>query len=235
MKKVLFVMFICLFSFSFVKAESYYTNKSGVEFSKQEYDFITNMYYEGYQENMTLESLERIRDLDLVNMPIEKVSTSSEVMPLISSYENGRTLSMVKSCSSQCLVALTATWNGTPTIKSYDVIGFLLDGTSVKLYDTAEVKGTNYSKTYGIPKKFSNGFGYSVLIPNTTNIKVSVSFYVEPKGIVYGSYQHAMKNITEANSKLYTLNMLGAGNVFLFYGAAKDVYDQATGLEFNLP
>ena len=233
MKKVLFVMFICLFSFSFVKAETYYTNKSGVEFSKQEYDFITNMYYEGYQENMTLESLERIRDLNLVNMPIEKVSTP-EVMPLISSYEKGRTLSMVKSCSSQCLVALTATWNGTPTVKSYDVIGFLLDGTTVKLYDAVEVKGTNYSKVYGVPQKFSNGFGFSVLIPNTTNIKILSSFYAEPKGRVYGSYQHAMKNISEANSKLYTIDLLGAGSVFDFYGAAKDVYDEATGLDFVL-
>lgn len=235
MKKVFFVMFICLFSFSFVKAESYYTNKSGVEFSKQEYDFITNMYYEGYQENITLESLERIRDLDLVNMPIEKVSTSSEIMPLISSYEKGRTLSMVKSCSSQCLVALTATWDGKPNVRSYDVIGFLLNGTSVKLYDAVEVKGTNYSKVYGVPQKFSNGFGFSVLIPNTTNIKILASFYAEPKGVVYGSYQHAMKNISEANSKLYTLSLGGAGNVFDFYGAAKAVYDQATGLAFNLP
>ncbi len=233
MKKVLFVMFICLFSFSFVKAEVYYTNKSGVDFSKQEYDFITNMFYEGYQDNVTLEDLEKIRDLDLVSKPIEKISIP-EVMPLISSYENGRTLNMVKSCSSECLIALTAVWNGTPTVKSYDVIGFLLDGTYITSKGIAGVQGTNYSESYYSPKLFSNGLGYSILIPNTTNIKVSASFYAAVKGRVYGSYQHARKNITEANSKLYTLSLGGAGNVFLFYGAAKDVYDEATGLDFVL-
>ena len=43
-----------------------------------------------------------------------------------------------------------------------------------------------------------------------------------------------MKKISEANSKLYNLNLLGAGNVFDFYGAAEDVYDEASGLNFAL-
>ena len=234
MKKFLLALFMVTISFSFVKAENYYVNDSGVEFSKKEYDFISNMFYEGYQNYVTLEDLEKIRSLKLYDSPIEKI-TSPEVMPLINIYEKGRTLTLAKSCSSnECLVAIDVVWAGSPAVKSYDVIGTLLDSTTIVSYGPAAVAGTNYSKTYYSPQKFSNGFGYSVLFPNTTNVKMTASYYAEKKGRVFASYQHAMEKISEANSKLYTLSIGGAGYVFDFYGAAKDVYDEAAGLTFAL-
>lgn len=234
MKKVLFALFLILLSFSLVKAESYYVNDNGVELSKDEYDFITNMYYEGYQKFVTAESISKIRELGLVSQPIEKIKTP-DYMPIINVYEKGRTMTLSKSClKDECMVTIVVNWAGTPVTTSYDVIGTLVDNTNITLYGMAVVQGKNYDKTYSSPKKFDNGFGYSVLIPDTTNITVSTSYYAKKSGRVFASYQHAMRQISEANSKLYTLSILGYGNVFDFYGTAADVYDQATGLDFAL-
>ena len=244
MKRIflVFLVGIC-FYIPTVYADSYYANNNGVEFTKDQYNYISSLYYDGYQDEMTIEEYDKIVSLNLFNQPIEAIyqsdSITNKLLNGIKSgtvTENGRTTKIVKSCSTECLVVLTATWNIVPTVYSYDVIGFRISSGTINTIGKATVKGTGYSYTSNSSqaKSFSNGFGHSVKLSNVSNLKVSTSMYCSPGVTAYGSYQHAMSNITLANSKLYTIGAGGYGNVFIFYGNALNKYDDANGVSIFL-
>ena len=241
MKKVGLFSLILLLSFlsiSNVYAEKiYYTNSYGVNFTEKQYKYFTDMFWDGYQTSVTQDEFNKVQLLNLFESTIEK----EKILIPIESFEkgpsltqNGRTTTISKSCSTQCLVTLNTTWNTTPTIQSWDVTGVRISGTSLGLINTAKVYGSGYFTTYSTPKVFTNGFGYSVDLPNTSNIKVSISFYAGLGGTIYGTYQHAMSNTTEPISKLYTINSTGYGGVFSFSGSAIGIYDGAGGVNISL-
>ena len=62
-----------------------------------------------------------------------------------------------------------------PYIKSYDVIGARLSNSSLKSISTTRVTGNNYIKSYNNPQQF-NEFGFSILLPNVSNLKITSSF-----------------------------------------------------------
>ena len=238
MKKTLYLFaFILMFVGVYdVKASTYYTNTKGVDFTKEEYDFISEMYYDGYQEYVTKVDLDKIVNLDLIGKPVSKnITTEGGLNPRSTSvYYAGRTLTIASTCSSECLVTLKAQWNGTPTIKSWDVIGFRFLNLTVNSINSAFISGTGYSDAY-LPggsefKQLTNGFGYSVKLGNANNLKITTSMYTEPGGTAYGSYQHATENVSLATSKSYTIGVGGYGYVFHFNGNAFGKYDAAPGV-----
>lgn len=244
MKKV-FGLLIFIFMFiglPNVKASTFYTNSSGVDFTEEEYEYISEMYFDGYQEYMTQEDLDKMVELDLIGKPITKQTSNSGIIGsnivgtrnYDSSYYAGRTISISSSCASQCLVTLKAQWSGTPTIQSWDTIGFRVLNVTINTINGAMVTGTGYSVAYGPAstsfQQFSTGFGYSVKLGNANNLKITTSMYTEPGGTVYGSYQHATVNTSLATSKLYTIALGGYGSVFMFYGNAFGIYDGAPGV-----
>lgn len=215
----------------------FYQNDLGVAFSKQEYEFISNMYWEGYQDYLTLDDYNEFKNMDLFNQPIKKTTKEIIDVPLTkgaSVISNLRTLTIAKSCSNNCVISLVNKWNGTPTIKSYDVFGVRVTGVSITNIKNALVSGQNYGKSYSNPKVYNNGFGFSVLVPNVNNVKASVTFITTKGGTVYGSYQHAMRNTTEAVSKQYNIGIGGFGGVFNFNGSAIDIYDNAPGVDIQV-
>ncbi len=217
--------------------EIFYQNDLGVILSKQEYEFISNMYWEGYQEYLTLDDYNEFKGIDIFNQPIEKTTKEIIDVPLTrgaSVTSNLRTLTIAKSCSDNCVISLVNKWNGTPTIKSYDVFGVRVTGVSITDIKNALVSGQNYGKSYSNPKVYNNGFGFSVLVPNVSNVKTSVTFITTKGGTVYGSYQHAMRNTTEAVSKQYTIGLGGYGRVFNFTGSALDIYENAPGVDIQV-
>lgn len=231
------ILGIVLFSKNVNAQGIYYQNDLGVILSKQEYEFISNMYWDGYQEYLTLEDYNEFKDMNLFDKPIEKVTKEIEDVPLTrgaSVTSHLRTLTIAKSCSDTCVLSLVTKWNGTPTIKSYDVFGARVTGVSTTNIKNALVSGDNYGKTYSNPKSYSNGFGYSVLVPNVGNVKTSVTFITTKGGTVYGSYQHAMRNTTEAVSRQYTIGLGGYGRVFNFTGSALNIYDNAPGVDIQV-
>lgn len=237
--KLLFgiILVIAMFSKSVNAQEIYYQNDLGVTLSKQEYEYISNMYWEGYQEYLTLDDYNEFKNNDLFNKPVEKVTKEIVDVPLTrgtSVTSNLRTLTIAKSCSDTCVLSLVTKWNGTPTIKSYDVFGARVTGVSTTNIKNALVSGDNYGKTYSNPKSYSNGFGYSVLVPNVGNVKTSVTFITTKGGTLYGSYQHAMRNTTEAVSRQYTIGLGGYGRVFNFTGSALNIYDNAPGVDIQV-
>lgn len=214
--------------------EIYYTNDLGVVLDFQEYNFISNMYWEGYQEYITPEDYDEIKEMDLFDKEIEKEVINFPITRGASVTSNLRTLSIAKSCSSTCMISLVNKWNGTPTVKSYDVIGARVNKVTISSVKNALVSGENYAKTYSNPQLFSNGFGYSILVPNVSNVKTSVTFVTSKGGTIYGSYQHAMSNTTEAISKSYTIGVGGYGRVFNFEGTARSVYEDAPGVDLSV-
>ncbi len=241
---MLMVAFLMLFCTPIVNASSYYVNDYGVEFTEKQYNYISNLFYDGYQNDMTQEEFDRILNANLFEQPIVVVEPFEPIQINIgnninseSVYQNGRTTKIVKSCtSSECLVTVTATWSLTPTINSWDVIGFRLTSGTINNIGTAKVTGTGYAQSYPVSnaQQSGNGFGHSVLLGGVTNMKVSTFMYCTPGGTVYGSYQHAMSNVSNATSKLYTIGAGGYGYVFNFYGAAVGKYDNATGVYTSL-
>ena len=223
MKRKLLVM--CLLGLIFTiklnlvnAKEIFYTNQYGVAFSENQYNYYSKMFWNGYQDLVTQD------EFDYVN----------ELQPLSTLTEKSRTLTMNKSCSSQCYISLQASWNAKPNVKSYDVIGARVNGVSVVKIGNAYVIGDNFTKSYSSPNTKNNGFGYSVKLENVSNLKVNVSFFTTTGGTVYGAYEHSRKNISLNTSQLYNISQGGQGNVFKFTGAAVSAYDEANGLSLNV-
>ena len=243
MKKILGLLAIIM-SVVFVKnvyAEVYYTNANGVVFDQNQYNYISELYWDGYQNYMTQNDFNMLYNNDIFGQHINRVSETyyNNQNPIgVNSYgsitEMGRTLTISSSCSSICTVVMNVTWNGSASVKSYDVIGARYINTSIVNTGTTIVTGTGYSQGYGTPQTFNNGFGYSVQYPNANNVQVTTTFYTNPSGSIRGSYQHAMSNVSLATSKKYTISSVGLGGVFNFYGAAIGKYDGANGLTLTL-
>lgn len=231
------ILGIMLFTKNVNAQEIFYQNDLGVTLSQQEYEFISNMYWDGYQEYLTITDYNEIKNMDLFDKPIEKSTKEIVDFPLTrgaSVTSNLRTLTIAKSCSDTCMVSLVNKWNGTPTIKSYDVFGVRVNGVSITDIKNALVSGQNYGKAYSNPKVYNNGFGFSVLVPNVGNVKTSVTFFTTKGGMIYGSYQHAMRNTSELVSKQYTIGAGGYGGVFNFTGSALNIYEDSPGVDIQV-
>ena len=244
-KKVLCFVFLCsmFLGISSVSASTYYTNSKGVEFDKEQYDFISEIYYDGYQNEMSQADLDKLVSKGLVGVKVKKYTLDSDgiindnsITPRSTSvYYAGRTLTISCGCTStECLTTLTARWSGTPTVQSWDVIGFRTYNVTGRDPNAASITGTGYSQTYYVGGSqyvsYNNGFGYSVKLGNANNLKITTSMYSNVGGTAYGSYQHAVEDVTLATSKLYTIGVGGYGSVFHFYGNAYGKYDGAPGV-----
>lgn len=222
------------------KDNNFYQNENGVIMSKSEYDYFSKIYWNGYQSYITQEEYDNIKNMNLFDKDVIKKEivqeeyVQSPITRGSSVTSHLRTLTIGKSCSSDCLITLVTSWDGLPFIKSYDVIGARVENSSIKSISTTRVTGTNFIKSYNNPQRFNDGFGFSVLLPNVGSLKVTTTFTTSKSGTVYGSYQHAMSNTTEYVSKQYTIGMGDYGNVFRFTGTARTVYDNAPGVSISL-
>lgn len=139
---------------------------------------------------------------------------------------------------------LTATWKYIPTTRSFDVIGFrgygfefregsqqgdqvyILDG-NYTMIDYAW-DGTNI-------KRLDNGFGISMNIVNSNIQALQLMIECDIKATesyptIYGSYQHAVSNISLADSQNYTLGGGGLGSVFIYPYSIVEKYDGMSGV-----
>ena len=235
MKKLLmiFTVLLSLITVS-VKADSYYVNSNNVEFTEEQYNFFTNMYFDGYQDTVTQKEFNDVLDNDLFDKKIIKSTESdSKLVRGTSLTAGGRTLTISKSCSSNCLISLQAQWNSVPSVASYDVIGVRFNTGNYATTGNAKVIGSS-TTTYTNPKTFSNGLGYSVLLPSGEAPLVTLSFYATSGKTAYGAYEHATTSVSLATSKKYTLSSSGQGKVFLFNGAAVGKYDNVSGVNLAI-
>ena len=235
----LFILTISCISFSTTVDATVYGNNNGIVVSEEAYETIVNMYGQSYFDEMTQEQYSFIEELFVEGNTIEMstyVENTNMMRNLI--YQTGsKRLAIAKSCNSfKCTVVTALTWLGEPVVTSYDVIGARFNNASLAnsniLTRIQSDDGISYSDNL---KQYSNGFGVSVKLPDHgTNIIVDQRFYMEPQGTVFASYQHADEDVTLATSKKYTLSNGCYGNVFCFYGAASDKYDQMHGVYVTL-
>lgn len=222
-----------------VKAESdniYYTNPNGINLTEKEYNLVKEMFDERFLEVMNQDDYNFINRLDVNNRDVELSVKEPDYIGSRSTYleTNAKKLVIGKSCSNgDCAVTISNTWKYIPKVKSYDVIGAMLVGTSfnsnvstVFKFDSNSYMCNNYVKT-------SNGVGCSYkLAANATQLFYAYqAFDVLTGGNVYGSYQHAGKSVSLSTSKNYRFHINGYGNVFLFNTTAgKDAYDAMGGV-----
>lgn len=228
-------LFLCMGA---AKAESYYTNNNGVSLTEKEYNYVIDFYGDDYPSKMTAEDYNWIQKMDVNNRDykIEKYYDNDTTTRSTHHQTSSKYLAISKSCDSICTVNILLKWLKNPNVRSYDVIGARFVNTSLVSNSTSTYvhssSGTTYYSNY---QYFSNGFGNSVKLPSeATNIMVQQSFSVQNSGTVYGSYQHATGYISLAQSKKYSIDLNGSGNVFLFNSSVDDYFDQMGGVWINM-
>ena len=248
MKKmvVLLLAVICIFGITKnVYAEGvYYTTQNGIELTREEYEFLTTFYGPEYLNIMTKTMYEEFVQDDLINSDVEIKTYNEPQLSLLNPNMSPRstshstpykTVQIGRAClSTYCMMTLKNTWHVSPSVRSWDNIGAYLDGVNLIQHNYTYVDSTS-GTSYYTNLNTTNGVGNSVKLPDTgENITISMSFKVSRGGTVYGSYQHAMQNTTLANSQNYTLDYLGEGGVFLYYGNAIGVYDGMNGVDIDV-
>lgn len=239
---VIIALLLCL-DFENVSASydnsAWFTNNYGVVLNKDEYDFITDFYYEGFQSYIDKELYNVIfADSDVINSKIEKVSNISELMPYSSVHQTAsKKLTISSSCTSSCLISINVEWLKSPVIRSYDVIGAYLSGVKLSTVPNTKVinsTGSNTTSTYNLDG-YGNGFGTSIaLLPSGNDMKITQTFRTTGKGTIYGSYQHATSNVTLEQSQNYTISRTGYGGVFLFDNSVRNYYDAMAGVSIDI-
>ena len=224
MKKYLYLSFIFVCSLFIglitVNAQDYYyINDNGVTFTKNQYDFITKMYFEGYQAYMTQEDMNYFNDIKMVP---ENVESKEYVEMYHGEYSTKATThetqsKILKISKLNKTFAISCAWKKSPTVRSYDLIGTYLNGPSLSGGAIARIaySGGNIYPSY--EKTPGNGYGAVIKMPTGGNsIIASTTFSVTGSGRVYGSYQHAKTSISLANASTFTIGNAGLGNVFRF-------------------
>lgn len=240
-RKWIFIVLIfsfCVFPLTNAKAEEkniYYINEHGVEFTKEEYDFISQFYWYGYQNEMNLEDYQEFIDSEIINGDIETVELNNCLLRSSEHTTANKSLKITKSCSSNCTISVVVTWSSIPSTKSYDVIGAYLENVSLITNPTTKAFTSVNTNLSSEIKKTGNGFGVSILLPSAgTNYIVNQTYVVSKGGTVYASYQHAKKSISLESSKGYSISRLGYGGVFDFNRAILSTYDGMKGVSITV-
>lgn len=155
------------------------------------------------------------------------------------------TMNMYEVGGSVKKVILTCTWLSLPIVRSYDVLAMRPVGNSV----TIDTLGTNnvvgyqiydghtitYSSSSSNFKYTNSGLGLSLDLEDNVSsslvLKLNVIFETTQDPFqVYGTYQHAVKNISLSNSKKYTIGAGGMGDVLNFTSGYSSYYDNTGGV-----
>lgn len=213
-----------------------YTNQYGVTFSQEEYNFISEFYFDGYQQYMTIDDYNSFIDSDIMNAAINIKVADNGIMPMSSIYETTmKQLKVSTACLTDCKIVVVLSWKSLPSVRSYDLIGAYFDETSLKsgvissmLYDSSSVSPVYSTKS-------ANGVSSTYKLPSkANNLNFIQEFTVAKSGSINVSYQHARKSISLANSKKFSLSKNGYGGVFQFEENIRPYYDAMGGLTINL-
>lgn len=248
MKKMAFGILLLIISIIgitknvYASENAFYTTPKGIELTEEEYKFLTTFFWKGYPDIMTEEQYQDFvsRDLLTKQLKIKKVeipdSPFGTPTKSPSHSDPAKTLQIGTVCAPNCYTSLVATWTANPFTRSYDVIGAYFSGNSLVNHQTTYVYTSGGGATYyNNLKTASNGIGNSVKLPNVGNdIIVNIIFTATPGGTIFGSYQHAMQDVTLPVSQEYNFSLGGYGNVFDFYGNAAGKYDHMAGVDITV-
>ena len=228
-----------------VNAESnndyYYTNPNGISLTEKEYNLVKTMFDDHFLEIMNQDDYDYISKLDVNNREVETVVKEPDYIESRSTYleTQAKKLAISKACdTSECVVSITNTWKYVPRVKSYDVIGAMLVGTTFRntgFQTIFKFDSTNHVCNNYVSTDKGVGCSYKLDANATESFYTYQSFVVNLGGNVYASYQHAGKSVSLKTSKNYQFHINGYGNVFLFNTTtAKDAYDAMGGVHITV-
>lgn len=249
--KLILVSLICLSimcSYSLVSAKeasSYYTNDNGVSLTKEEYDFLVKMYWDGYPKIMTQKEYQRFSDKKIMEREEygEKVVTLDDAPFTRGTYHStaGKYIKIAKSCNTEeCFISVVLVWKGVPNVQSYDVMGACLDGDIELIRDPETRVSSSETSFFADDLQITErGFGSSFKLPGGENHTTHQSFDVKKTdnydyGHIYASYQHARSETTLKVSRNYKIALTGSGRVFDFGDDAYEVYDHMNGVDIEI-
>ncbi len=241
MKKIVMgILLSCLaLNCSTVFADAYYTNDNGLEFSEFQYELMTTVLDEDMVAEMTEDEYNSfgVANMNQENTKLaieEDNGNDSGIMPLATYHETqSKKITIISVCgSSECTILTTATWKKSPAVRSYDVIGHrIYNSLFTSTAATAVLKTSDSAYGYEDKKGASNGIGCAVKLPSDETINyIALTTYMQPQGRVYGSYQHAIKNITLSKAMNFSFSDNGYGNVFLYPSSYDLTFDQMAGV-----
>ena len=224
--------------------EVYYTNSHGVSLTEEQYNFLTELHFDGYQDYITEATHNKYLSMGLYNEKVTKKviedfdDTGNSLYGTLHET-TAKKLVLSYACSGKlCNVTTTLYWKGAPKVISYDVMGSYLYGNLTRLsYPITYLYWSGQAIEFTDRVFSGNGFGCTVLLQNSSVQMIAeqdVDIRVNGSGTFYSSYQHATKRITLETSKKYTTGFGGDGGVFFFYGSAVGVYDQMAGVNVHL-
>lgn len=225
--RLIITLIIAFFIFDKNIHASSFVNKYNVVFSENEYDFISEMVFDGYQNIMT--------DKDYNYFFLQRKNKVNYSLDTINSnyYEtNGKIIKISYNCISDCLVTLTVNWKIVPKVRSYDIIGAYIENGNIISYGNLNILYDNDSDNVSSVNMQTNGFGAVFKLKNvqTQNVNIIQTFRVSNKSKIYASYQHAKKTISYSNANSFIINKNGLGNVFKFNNSFGSYYDAMNGV-----
>ena len=247
-KRILSVMIIALSLWSiYVFAEPYFTSNNGVELTEFQYNTLMDILYEDDVYNLTNEDYENLHVDQMIEgtftyktqeFETPEVSSTGGLVPYVYHETTSKKLTLARTCYTDvCIITTAVTWKKVPAVASYDVIGIRFENTS--FYDstnafTAKMSGTYY---YEPNKVVKTGNGLADIKKITTGLTyMALDTKIRPSnnGIVYTSYQHAVKSVTLSEASNFTFSGNGYGQVFLWPMAIREKYDQMSGVYITL-
>ena len=238
MKKNLCFLFVLIFSLfigilSVNAQDYYYINDNGVTFTKDQYDFISEMYYDGYQAYMTEDDMKYFDGVKMIPGTVEVkkyMEYDNEYQTRGNIHETQSKILQIAKASN--VIAISCAWKKSPNVRSYDLIGAYLNGPSIIGTPSAVISYSGGVVYPSATKQPSNGFGAAIKLPTGGNsIIASSTFNISGSGRVYGSYQHAKSSISLANANSYSISSSGLGQVFYFSNInIRNKYDAMSGV-----
>lgn len=191
------------------------------------------------------------------NAASESYVTEDGVMPLDDDYQYVETTykrlggTLVDNGNTFMLLGALS-WKKMPVCRSYDVFAFRLNHFNytnfigVQDYYVGNSHATiNYDTSSPGYAAHANGAGVSMNLVDGSNItgyelSILADIFVNAIGYsqahAYISYQHAQSDVTREQSKSYTLNISGYGNVVLFSNSTvASKYDRMAGVHLITP
>lgn len=144
-------------------------------------------------------------------------------------------------------VLLYTQWLVTPATKSFDVTAMRFEDATVvegtqdgtqTYWSDGSYKHITYSSNGTNIRKQSNGFGISMnLVNDASYFETDISADIKASNsnaTVYGTYQHAVTNVTLEQSHSYNISHNGFGSVLNFATGVQNYYDGMQGVYVEL-
>lgn len=218
-----------------------YSERYVKHMSQENFDLYKNaniisgesVYYKTTYENGEVIAEEEITAEEYANAPEGAISEPG-IAPLSGDYKYLETSykrlsgTLAEFTSTQYSLLGSLVWKKVPYCRSYDVFAYRLRNFSYSGFTGSQiyyVNGAYNNIDYDLAspgyKAQSNGAGVSMNLVDGSNITgydltIGTNLTTSGKGEVYLSYQHTQSDVTREQSKGYTLNINGLGNVILF-------------------